>query len=67
MSFKEYEKKFRKRTTSSLIKGYSRFNDDFRRIARDEFKRRNVPSSKLPYTKRKGTQKKSSSMFDFRF
>jgi hypothetical protein len=52
MNFKEYEQKFRKRTTNSLISGYHRFNDDFRRIARDEFKKRKVPTSKLPYKKR---------------
>ena len=52
MDFKEYERKFRKRPTKSLISGYSRFNDDFRRIARDEFKKRKVPASKLPYKKR---------------
>jgi len=52
MDFKNYECKFRKRPTKSLISGYSRFNDEFRKIARDEFKKRKVPASKLPYKKR---------------
>jgi len=58
MAVKEtYQSKFRKRSTKSLLSGYSRFNDDFRRIARDEFKKRKVPSSKLPYKKKVAQRK----------
>lgn len=53
MDFEKYEQKFRKRSTKSLISGYSRFNNDFKIIARSEFKKRKVPDSKLPYKKRK--------------
>ena len=61
MDFKEYERKFRQRSTHSLIKGYPKFNEDFRRIARSEFKKRGVPQSKLPYKK----PKTRSRVFDF--
>ncbi len=63
MDFKEYERKFRQRSTPSLIKGYPKFNEDFRRIARSEFKERGVPQSKLPYTKPR--RRKKSIDFDF--
>ena len=53
MEYKEYVRRFRTRSTGSLIKGYERFNSDFRRIARDEFKKRRVAAHVLPYKKRK--------------
>jgi len=57
MDYKDYERKFRKNSTKYLIERYNGFNDDFRRIARDEFKKRKVPASKLPYKKRTVTKK----------
>ena len=64
---KNYEKKFRKRPTSTLISGYKRYSADFRAIARDEFKKRKVPTSKLPYKKRSvnsGTTTKRKTGFE---
>lgn len=52
MDFKKYEERFRKRSTASLIKGYSKFNVDFRKIARQEFKKRKVAVKRLPYKRR---------------
>ena len=51
--WKKYELNWRKSSTSFLIKRYSHLNDDFRKIARDEFKKRKVPAKMLPYKPRK--------------
>jgi len=50
-AYGKYEVQFRKRSTNSLISGYHRFNSDFRKIARSEFKKRKVPVKQLPYKK----------------
>ena len=55
-----YVKKFKKRKTSSLIKGYSRYNAEFRAHARNELKRRKVPKKSLPYKSRKSNRPSSS-------
>ena len=59
----KYETRFRKRKTETLIKNYHKYNDDFRKIARDEFKKRKVPTSKLPYKKRTKRQQDSWSIW----
>lgn len=61
MDFREYREKFKRRSTTSLIRGYPRFNEDFRRIARTELKRRKVPTGKLPYKKRRVTRRSNLS------
>jgi hypothetical protein len=63
MDFKKYEQKFRKTKTSTLLKDYHKYNADFRRIAREEFKKRNVPASKLPYKSRKRSYQSPSSFW----
>ena len=63
MDFKKYEQDFKKRKTSALIKGYSKYNADFRRIARSEFRKRRVPTRMLPYT----VPKKRQQPMGFRF
>ena len=51
-TYKDFVKKFRKRKTSALLKGYNNYNPEFRKIARDEFKKRGVGVKKLPYKKK---------------
>lgn len=65
INYKKYVANFRAKSTGVLIKRYPHCNDDFRRIAREEFKKRRVPQSKLPYTKPKRSQRNRG--FDFGF
>lgn len=53
--YNEYIRKFKKKSTASLIAGYHKCNEDFRRITRAELKRRHVPARQLPYKKRRRT------------
>lgn len=62
-----YVKKFRKTPTKKLIAEYKNYNADFRRITREELKKRKVSSSKLPYKKRGSGSKRQGggSIFGF--
>ena len=63
----KYETQFRKRSTKSLITGYHRFNADFRKLARDEFKKRKVPVKSLPYKKPKKRRSQGFGFGSFKF
>lgn len=51
MDYRKYLKDFRGRSTKNLINGYHKWNDQFRRIARDELLKRRVPNKNLPWKK----------------
>ena len=57
--YRAYSARFRASKTSSLIRGYRRYNDDFRRIARDELRKRGVKASELPFKRRKQTSSRN--------
>jgi len=61
--YKGYVKKFRAKSTAWHVKHYHEHNADFRKIARDELKKRRVPKSKLPYKSRKRTSSKKMTWF----
>ena len=51
-TYRAYIARFRASKTSSLIRRYKHYNADFRKIARDELRKRRVPASKLPFRKK---------------
>lgn len=63
MEYREYIHKFRHQPTSKLVKQYATSNAQFRQIAREEFKKRHVPISKLPYKKRAQTSRGLPGLF----
>lgn len=63
MDYAKYIREFRKQPTKKLIEDYHGYNDEFRRYARQEFVKRNVPENKLPYKKRE-SNKPTSAMIE---
>lgn len=47
LDYKEYEKKFKKRSTKHLLKEYKNFNSDFKKLARQELIKRGVFEKKI--------------------
>ena len=49
----EFRRRFKMRSTARLIRDFPRANEEFRRIAREEFRRRRVPVRQLPFKRRR--------------
>ena len=62
--FEKYEKDFRNRPTSQLIKGYKHYNQSYKAKARAELNKRKVPVKQLPYKK---ITRKSNNLFDYNY
>jgi len=65
INIRVYKRKFKEKPTTYLIKHYDGFNSEFRGYAREEFRRRKVKASSLPYKKR--VVRRTRSPFGFGF
>jgi len=62
MDFVKYKRDFKKKSTKYHLENYYKYNEEFRKYAREEFEKRKVPEDMLPYKKRKKQHEKSESV-----
>ena len=62
-NYKKYLEEHRNQSTSSLIKGMSHYNAQFRGLARAELRRRGVSEKKIPGSRKQVKRRQQFSVF----